>query len=172
MGDANWNPATGNLGAQGGTPSVSRGGAIGNDRSALPAKGGPREPSMIAPQERSGVDGDTGSSSPSPEAAPAPSSRPFPIQAPPFPFLLVQVPPRNPFFGKNCTQYLGPVGARGDYGHLTSDELFNPPRRCGCAREVSKAALKSRVAGTDAFQRKRNRGMADAIDTPGSIPAS
>ena len=57
------------------------------------------------------------------------------------------------------------MGARGEYDHLTYDELRNPCRTRGFAREDSKAALKARLATMDAVERERGREREDVMDT-------
>ena len=76
-----------------------------------------------------------------------------------------QVPPGTLSFDKNCTQLPGPVDTQGDYDHLTYDGPHDPRRGRGYARKDSGAGLKSRLAVTDASERKRNFGMAAAPDT-------
>ena len=52
-GEANWNPASENLGALHNMPSVETGKTIGGDRSVLNRRGGPSAPSAISPREQS-----------------------------------------------------------------------------------------------------------------------
>ena len=67
---------------------------------------------------------------------------------------------------------LEPVGTQWDYDHLTYDELHSLCRRLGSARRDSGAALKTRLAATDAFERGCGREMADAMDFVGNLPAT
>ena len=58
----------------------------------------------------------------------------------------------------------------GDYDRLTYDELRDLCRRRGYSRRDPKAVLKSRLFTINAFERKRNRSMADGANTSGATP--
>ena len=114
---------------------------------------------------------DMGPVSPSLVAAPEPSSLSQSIQVPPSPPLSPQIPPGKSPPEKNCAQLLGPLGAEGDYDHLSCGELHNVRRRRGYARKNPKAALETRLAAMDAVGRNRNREMADAVYSAGKSSA-
>ena len=58
---------------------------------------------------------------------------------------------------------------RGDYGHLTYDELHDLCERWGYARTDLKAASETRLATKNAVGCKRNCDVADAMDIPETL---
>ena len=126
--------------------------------------GNPSESSASFPQEQSGVNGDTGPSASPSAAALVPPPPSLSIQAPASPSLSVQSLPGISSVDKNGTQLPVPVNTQGDYDYLNCSGLHGLCRRRGYPRKDPKAVSKTRLSLTDAVERKRNRGMADAVE--------
>ena len=129
------------------------------DRALTEEGGDPSESRTISPGRLSGVNGDTGFSSPSSVPAPVPSAPSFSRQAPSSRSVSVRDPPVGSSFDGKCAELLGAVNTPGDYDHSTHDELHDLCRGRVYAREESEAVWKIRMSTTDAA------GVADAVDT-------
>ena len=71
----------------------------------------------------------------------------------------------NSSFGKNYMLAQVPPTPRGNYDHLTYDELHGPRRRRGFAGKDSGAVLKTRLASIDEVDQKRKMNEAAAMGT-------